>query len=399
MTTTGADRPRHRRHRARGRRHGHRGRRAAPRPGQRLSARHARGRASPPAAPRPAPRRRGRPARGRRLARDGGPGRTERLPLRGHRHRRRRSTASRPRCGAVTPSSRSRVDEGHEVLVEGYSGRALPALPRRRHRRAQPPLPRHLRERRPEGQGRRPRPRPRTDAEPTRVGGGRRRRHLRVARPPDPLDAGRPARAWRAASASSGAYDPWRVPIEVDGTAATIEGTLTYEETHRRRCRGSRSVLVVRRRAGLVRTEPGRRLGAGRARGRVRCSPSWSAGPTTRRPHGGGNPLLWVLPRGRAGGRWCVGLVPAAAPLRAGRHPRLGRLALGLGPVPPRRPDQAGAADRPPVALDRATTAARARRRRGRGLPRGDQRSASSSPSSRTTSRAAYSQPTCLKRR
>ena len=28
-----------------------------------------------------------------------------------------------------------------------------------------------------------------------------------------------------------GAYDPWRIPIEVDGAAVTIEGTLTYEDS------------------------------------------------------------------------------------------------------------------------------------------------------------------------
>lgn len=90
-----------------------------------------------------------------------------------------------------------------------------------------------------------------------------------------------------------GAYDPWKVPIEADGTAATIEGTLTYEDAtspipyaalvlvvgaaaavlgRGRSLRGSAALLAALSALALV---------VGRA--------DFSSGP-------GGNPLLWALP-------------------------------------------------------------------------------------------------------
>ena len=91
-----------------------------------------------------------------------------------------------------------------------------------------------------------------------------------------------------------GAYDPWRVPIVVDGAAAEIRGTLTYAETV--------SPLPYIVLAALV---AGALIWFGRGRGlRVPAAllaitslaatvVGWADFSAT--PDGGGNPLLWAL--------------------------------------------------------------------------------------------------------
>lgn len=91
------------------------------------------------------------------------------------------------------------------------------------------------------------------------------------------------------------AYDPWRVPLDVDGRAVAVEGTLTYEEAvsplpwvvgavvgagllawvgRARPVPVAAAVLLVVAGAGVV---------VGRAE-------------HTATPDGGANPLLWILP-------------------------------------------------------------------------------------------------------
>jgi hypothetical protein len=91
-----------------------------------------------------------------------------------------------------------------------------------------------------------------------------------------------------------GAYDPWRVPIIVDGAAAEIQGTLTYEETVSPIPYLALAVIV----AGLL-------IYWGRGRGlRVPAAllvitslaatvVGWADFSST--PDGGGNALLWGL--------------------------------------------------------------------------------------------------------
>lgn len=92
-----------------------------------------------------------------------------------------------------------------------------------------------------------------------------------------------------------GAYDPWRVPIVVDGAPAEVQGTLTYEAAV-----SPIPWIVLALGAGVGLAWFGRRGGlrvaavamvvvsatavfVGRA--------EWSS-----TPQGGGNPLLWILP-------------------------------------------------------------------------------------------------------
>lgn len=93
----------------------------------------------------------------------------------------------------------------------------------------------------------------------------------------------------------TGAYDPWRVPIEVDGRAVEIQGTLTYASTT--------SPLPW---VALALAAAGCLVWFGRGRGlRVGASTllvvamvavvvgraDWAATPDS-----GGNPILWALP-------------------------------------------------------------------------------------------------------
>ena len=193
-----------------------------------------------------------RPGGGRR-------GRAERLPLRGHRHRARR-------CDGVDAEIRGgdsflelTVDEGHTVIVEGYEGE--PYL------RFQP-----------DGTVERNRLSTATYLNDDRQGAG-------VTIPPEvtEADADTPNRSGRRSPTGGtyawhdhrvhwmdgvladvdrgepvpGAYDPWRVPIVVDGAPAEMQGTLVYEESvspaplpgprgHRRR-----PARLLRARSGL----------------------------------------------------------------------------------------------------------------------------------------------------
>jgi hypothetical protein len=109
----------------------------------------------------------------------------------------------------------------------------------------------------------------------------------------------------------TGAYDPWRVPIVVDGTATEVQGTLTYEHA----MSPLPWALVALVAAGLVgwfgrrhavRTAGAALLLVGLASvvvGRADFSAT---------PDGGGNPLLWALP--------VVGVLAAVVALaRAGK--------------------------------------------------------------------------------
>ena len=91
-----------------------------------------------------------------------------------------------------------------------------------------------------------------------------------------------------------GAYDPWRIPLEVDGTEATVEGRLLYAETTSplpwiALAVAAAIVLGVVGRRAPVPVAAGALLVVSLA-GLVSGRAEWSATP------GGGNPLLWVLP-------------------------------------------------------------------------------------------------------
>lgn len=91
-----------------------------------------------------------------------------------------------------------------------------------------------------------------------------------------------------------GAYDPWRVPLVVDGAAAEVQGILTYEDTV--------SPLPY---AGVVLLSAGVLGWFGRGKGLripaavlvvaslAAVATGWSEYGST--PDGGGNPLLWTL--------------------------------------------------------------------------------------------------------
>lgn len=92
-----------------------------------------------------------------------------------------------------------------------------------------------------------------------------------------------------------GAYDPWRVPLTVDGTATHIEGTLTYESTTSPL---PWAAIAVGTAGVLVWFGRGRGLRVGAAllvivtaAAAVIGRADWASTPA-----GGGNQLLWVLP-------------------------------------------------------------------------------------------------------
>lgn len=92
-----------------------------------------------------------------------------------------------------------------------------------------------------------------------------------------------------------GAYDPWRVPIVVDGASAEVQGTLTYEKPVSPLPYLGLAVII----AGLL-------MFYGRGRGlwvpaALLVVVSFAATIVGRAdfvstPAGGGNPLLWALP-------------------------------------------------------------------------------------------------------
>ena len=318
-------------------------------------------------------------------------GRPERLPLRGHRHRPRASTASTPRSAAATPSSRSRVDDGHTGDRRGLR-RASPTCGSARTAPSSATGCRtgHLPERRPQGAGvtipaearrpRRPSPSGRTVADGGTYAWHDHRVHW--------MDDASPA-ASTAASGSAGAYDPWRVPIVVDGTPAEVAG---HPHLRGRRRRPLPWVGAgAGRRGGLLAwfgRRPGVRLAAAALLAVVSLARSWSgradfaSTPGRRQPAalGAAASSRWSRPSAPwSAGRRSAGVV--GWPSR--RWPRLSGWALLRHPGP----HQAGAAHRPPV---RGSTAPRPRprlgRQRRRRLPRRHQRRPHASPTSTTTS-------------
>ena len=91
-----------------------------------------------------------------------------------------------------------------------------------------------------------------------------------------------------------GAYDPWRVPIEVDGTTAAIEGTLTYEAAASPLPWIAIGLVVAGALAwfgrGRVATVLPAALAAASVLALVVGRGDFASSP------GGGNPLLWALP-------------------------------------------------------------------------------------------------------
>jgi hypothetical protein len=115
-----------------------------------------------------------------------------------------------------------------------------------------------------------------------------------------------------------GAYDPWKVPIQADGTAVAIEGTLTYESAT-----SPVPWIAVAALAAVALVGLGRRRAVLAAAGALTVASAvavvvgradFAATP------GGGNPLLWMLP--------AVAVVTAAAALA----PRL-KVAAVIGPL------------------------------------------------------------------
>ncbi|MGH9275457.1 MAG: hypothetical protein ACRDZU_12495, partial [Acidimicrobiales bacterium] len=92
-----------------------------------------------------------------------------------------------------------------------------------------------------------------------------------------------------------GDWDPWRVPIEVDGTAAEVRGTLTYESATSPLRWAALALLAG---GGLAWFGRGRglRLGAGLLVGTSVAAVVVGRADWASTPEGGGNPLLWALP-------------------------------------------------------------------------------------------------------
>jgi hypothetical protein len=153
----------------------------------------------------------------------------------------------------------------------------------------------------------------------------------------------------------TGAYDPWRVPITVDGEAVEVQGTLTYASTTTPVPWAVLALVVAGALAWLAR---GRGLRAGAA---ALAAVSLAAVVVGRAdwastPGGDGNPLLWALPVVAllaAGGAVALaargsGVVLALAAVAALSGWALFRIQALVKPVLPTEL---------PFALDRATVA------------------------------------------
>ena len=92
-----------------------------------------------------------------------------------------------------------------------------------------------------------------------------------------------------------GAYDPWVVPIEVDGRAATVEGVLTFENTTSPIPWAALALV-----AGALVAWGGRRRAVLSAAGALVAASALALvvgrADFTSTPDAGGNPLLWILP-------------------------------------------------------------------------------------------------------
>ena len=152
-----------------------------------------------------------------------------------------------------------------------------------------------------------------------------------------------------------GEYDPWRVPITVDGTTAEITGTLTYVEAVTPLPWLALAVVAAAALVALGRARLGLHLGAAAlvvasALALVVGRAEWSSTPDS-----GGNPLLWALPLvalvtavgALALARKGTGVVLALASVASLSGWALFRLQVLLKPVLPTDV---------PFTLDRATT-------------------------------------------
>ena len=116
-----------------------------------------------------------------------------------------------------------------------------------------------------------------------------------------------------------GAYDPWKVPITVDGKSAVIEGRLTYEQAASPIPWIAVAIIVlvsviVGGRRAPVRSASVALLGVAALRVVVGRA-DFSSTPDT-----GGNPLLWILP--------VVAVAAAAAAVTRAKRPSAVVLAL-----------------------------------------------------------------------
>jgi len=170
-----------------------------------------------------------------------------------------------------------------------------------------------------------------------------------------------------------GAYDPWRVPIVVDGASTEVQGTLVYAATV--------SPLPY---AALVLIVAGCLAWFGRGSGlRIPVTVlalvalaavvvGWADYRAT--PEGGGNPLLWAL-AAVALAAAVAAVVLARRSAGVGPGPGCGGRAVRVGPVPGPGPAQAGAAHRPAVRRRPRHHRRRPRRQRRRRLLGSHQRS------------------------
>jgi hypothetical protein len=93
-----------------------------------------------------------------------------------------------------------------------------------------------------------------------------------------------------------GAYDPWRVPLTVDGTPVDVLGTLTYEEAASPLPWLAIAVAVAAGLAVLARRAGGVRLAAAGLAVASALAVVTGRADWTATPEGAGNPLLWALP-------------------------------------------------------------------------------------------------------
>lgn len=93
-----------------------------------------------------------------------------------------------------------------------------------------------------------------------------------------------------------GAYDPWRVPITVDGEPAEVLGTLTYEEATSPLPWLAVAVVVAAALAWLARRAGGVPLVAAALAVASALAVVTGRGDWSATPDGTGNVLLWILP-------------------------------------------------------------------------------------------------------
>lgn len=152
-----------------------------------------------------------------------------------------------------------------------------------------------------------------------------------------------------------GAYDPWRIPLTVDGEPVEVQGTLTYKDATSPLPWVVLAVLVAGAVAWLGRRREVRVGGAALA---VASAAAIVVGAAdfSSTPDGSGNPLLWGLPVAAlvaavaavALANRSIGVIAALASVATLSGWALLRLAVWMKPVLPTEL---------PFALDRATVA------------------------------------------